>query len=68
MTRPNGGWRCSYGAWHDLYEECKCWETTAAVMHAAFGGPGRVFVTSDNPCDYYTPCEHRAWGQGGSAA
>lgn len=32
MTRPNGGWRCSYGAWHDLYETCKCWETPAAVL------------------------------------
>lgn len=44
MTRPNGGWRCSYGAWHDLYETCKCWETNAAVMAAAFPDHDRMLT------------------------
>ena len=39
MGGPNGGWRCQYGSWHDLYEECTC--SPAAVLAVAFGGPGK---------------------------
>lgn len=36
--------------------------TPQEVLAATFPDPGRVPVSSDTPCDYYTPCEHRSWG------
>lgn len=62
MTRPNGGWRCSYGAWHDLYETCKCWETNAAVMQAAFP-PHPLVGVPMTPVACPDSCECRTWGR-----
>lgn len=40
MGHPNGAWRCQYGTWHDLYEECTC--SPAAVLATALPDHDRM--------------------------
>lgn len=60
MSRRYGKARCqTCGTWFSIDESHTC-PSTAAVMTAAFGGPGRVVGSFDTHC-WDEACEHRAW-------
>lgn len=52
MSRPNGGWRCQYGEWHDLYEECTCSPAAAAIPDPDRPGTTVRFHVDE----HLTPC------------